>query len=238
MLQLDQVTHTYDGHYGIRGVSLHVPRGSLFVVCGANGAGKTTLLSVVCGLLPPEGGRLSVSDPAAPAGRALLTAHTPRTGFGYLGDATTTDPHLSAWEWLGYAAAVKGAAIDLDEAALYRTTLELDGQPLDAAIHTLSFGNQRKVALWAEFLTTRSVLVLDEPLLGLDPGAIEGFNSAARRFVGTGRSILLSTHLLAEAEAIATHVAFLRDGELVRAGPRAEIVGDRSLRAAFLEGTG
>jgi ABC-2 type transport system ATP-binding protein len=234
MLDLEHLERRYDGRGGVTDVSVHVPAGAIYVLCGANGAGKTTTLSVISGLLFARKGTLRVAGRDGEPRALPLDRYAPRTGFGFVGDQPVLDGALTGWQWLAFAAAVKQCPVDTAAASQLATELALDDATPHYPIHSLSFGNQRKIALWAELATTSHLLVLDEPLIGLDPIAIEAFNESARRFVSSGRSILLSTHLLAEAEGLATHVGFIHDGRTVREAAMEEIHAEGRLRDAFL----
>lgn len=235
MLNLKHLERRHDGRGGITDISIHVPAGAIYILCGANGAGKTTTLSVISGLLFAPKGELRFAGRDGRARTLPLGRYTPRTGFGFVGDHPILDEALTGWQWLEFAAAVKQCQVDRAAAMQLAAEFALDEATPNLPIHSLSFGNQRKVALWAEMATTRDLLVLDEPLVGLDPIAIEAFNVSAHRFVASGRSILLSTHLLAEAESLATHVSFIHDGRTVREAAMAEIRGEGRLRDAFLK---
>lgn len=237
LLELLRLECRYDGRGGVTDVSLRLAEGAIYVLCGANGAGKTTTLAVLAGLqLGATRGRLRIvrggisSD--VPLGR-----YTGRAGFGFVGDAPVLDTELTPWQWFAYARAIKQSHSAAAEATELAELLALPREALSEPIGSLSYGTQRKVAIWTEIATTAGVLLLDEPLIGLDPASIAGFERAARRFFAApGRAILLSTHLLAEAETLATHAGFIRDGRSVWEGSLEEIhAGSGSLRTAFLE---
>lgn len=235
MLRLEHLERTYGGVGGVTDASVHVPAGAIYVLCGRNGAGKTTALSVVTGRLFSQRGSLAVGEPAQ---TIPLDRPAARPGLGYVSDQPALDPALTPWQWLAFAAAVKGAPRDTAAERDLADVLLMDEELLHTPIRSLSFGNRRKAALWTELATTRGTLVLDEPLIGLDPPSIEGFHAAARAFVRTGRSILMSTHHLREAEALATHAGILHDGRTLREGPLAEFRGAGSLHEAYMEAVG
>jgi ABC-2 type transport system ATP-binding protein len=227
MLHLSHLARQYRGRGGVTDVTLTVPAGSIYVLCGANGSGKTTTLSVLSGLLYAEAGTLRLAGEAVPLERPAR-----RAGLSYVPDTPVADEALTGRQWLAYVAGVRGMR-DLAELAPYAELLAVEAAALETPIRTLSFGNRRKVVLLAELLTTTRVLLLDEPLIGLDPTAIEGFHAAARHFVAAGRSILFSTHLLREAEALATHVGILHRGKSVADGTLDEVKASGTLHEAF-----
>jgi ABC-2 type transport system ATP-binding protein len=231
LLELSHLKRQYDGAGGVTDVSIAVPRGSVYALCGPNGSGKTTTLSVLAGLFYAEAGRLVVDGRAVPLDRWAR-----RPGLGFVADEPLLDDALTPWQWVAFVASLKGVppAQDAGECA---TVLALDAAALAVPIHTLSGGTRRKVAIWTEFVTTSLAVVLDEPLVGLDPQAINGFHELMRRYVASGRAVILSTHLLREAEAIASHVGVIAGGVTRVQGPLPEVRGDKSLFDTFLEVT-
>lgn len=232
MLELSHLERTYNGVGGVTDVSLTVPDGAIYALCGANGAGKTTVLSVVCGLLFAKKGSLRLRGEDVPLDRFHA-----RHGLGWVGHDPAIDPALNGWQWAAFVRGVKAVhwpASALESALRLGLTVSL----LDQSVGTLSQGNRRKVVLWVELMTTSALLVMDEPLVGLDPPGIQGFNRLCREFVADGRSILMSTHLLGEAEATATHVGILQGGKLQTEGELQSILVGRTLHQAFSDTLG
>lgn len=231
LLELSGLSRTFGGSGGVTNVSLCVPPASIYVLCGANGAGKTTTMSVLAGLLFASVGRLFLDHQQIPLDREAR-----RPGLGFVQDDPYLDPDLTPEQWLGFLRALKQCEgyVDARETA---DALRLSSSELRSRIGELSFGTRRKVALWTEFASTGRLLLLDEPLIGLDPPSIAGFRDVAAQFATGGRSILMSTHLLAEAETIATHVGIMSDGGNVREGTLSKMVGSGSLLQSFLQGT-
>jgi ABC-2 type transport system ATP-binding protein len=227
VILLESLERRYRGKGGVTDVRLTVPAGAIYVLCGANGSGKTTTLSVLAGLLFSRHGSLELNGRAVP-----LDRFAPRPGLSYIPDTPVLDDALTGWQWLTFVAAIRRERRpeNVDE---YVRLLQLDPGRLASRIRTLSFGNRRKVALLAALATSRTALLLDEPLIGLDPAAIQGFHDAARHFVSSGRSILLSTHLLREAESLATHAGILHDGRTVAEGTLDDVRASGSLHDAF-----
>ena len=228
LFELWHLKRQYDGAGGVTDVSMSVPNGAVYALCGANGSGKTTTLSVLAGLMYAESGRLTLSGNSIPLDRWAR-----RDGFGFVADEPVLDDALTPWQWLEFVASLKRVQ-PADAAESDARMLTLMPDALHQPIYTLSGGTRRKVALWTEFVTASAAVVLDEPLAGLDPLAIHGFHQLVRRYVTTGRAVVLSTHLLHEAEAIATHVGVLAGGVTRLEGPVADVCGDRSLLATFL----
>lgn len=232
LLDLRGLRRTFNADAGVFDVSLSVPQGAVYVLCGPNGAGKTTTLSVVAGLLFASTGSLRLQGRNIPLDRSA-----PRAGMGYVPEMPVLDPRLTPLQWAQFVADLKGVALDPSWEE-WADRLLLTPDHLSRRSADLSFGNRRKVALWVEFVTADTLILADEPHIGLDPLAIEGFHDAARRYVESGRSIVISTHLLREAEAVATHVGVLADGRTVASGPIRELSAEGALTDLFARAVG
>jgi ABC-2 type transport system ATP-binding protein len=229
LLRLSHLERTYDGQGGVRDVSIAIPSGAVYVLCGPNGAGKSTTLNVIAGLLFARDGTLEIDGRPVP-----LDAPTQRPGIGLIADTPFLDDELTGWQWAAFVTELKGSPWP-ENATRSAGLLRLQPDELATPIRRLSFGTRRKVALWVEFLTTDRLLLLDEPFIGLDPPSIDGMVTLAREFVTTGRSVLLSTHLLREVEVLATHVGFLDAGRMLAEGPISLTLNGESLQHAFLK---
>lgn len=228
MIRLEQLQRTYPGGGGVHGVRLHAPAGSVYALVGPNGAGKTTTLGVLTGHLFTRTGSLSIDGQAI-----ALDRHAVRPGMASVSFDPVMDPALTAWEWLGYAAALRGAAAGV-QGMVWAERLLIAPASLDRPIGTLSDGNRRKAALWSAMQLAERVLVLDEPLTGLDPSSILAFEGAVRAFAAEGRTVVLSTHLLPQAERLATHVGMIVAGRTVAEGTVDEVCQGRTLEERFM----
>ncbi|MBZ5733085.1 ABC transporter ATP-binding protein [Nocardioides sp. TRM66260-LWL] len=207
-----------DGFEAVRGLDLDVPRGCVMALLGVNGAGKTSALEVIEGLAPATGGAVRVLglDPVADR-RALR----PRLGVllqtsGLPGDLTVLDVLRM---WAGTLSRPRPLGDVLDEMALTRLA--------GTRVVALSGGERRRLDLACTLLGSPELVVLDEPTTGLDPESrrrVWGLITALRDAGGT---VLLSTHHLEEAEALADQVALMATGRIVRVGTLAEIVADQ-----------
>jgi ABC-2 type transport system ATP-binding protein len=210
-----------DGFVAVAGVDFTVQRGQVVGLLGPNGAGKTTTLRVLLGLSRPTQGELLVF------GHRLRPGGTVLTRLGALVEGPGFLPHLSGLKNLQLYWRSTGRPADearLDEA------LEIAG--LGDAIHRkvrkYSHGMKQRLAIAQAMLGLPELLVLDEPTDGLDPPQIAEMRTVLHRYAaaGSGRAVLLSSHLLAEVEQTCTHVVVMHKGEVVADGPVDEIVGD------------
>jgi ABC-2 type transport system ATP-binding protein len=210
--ELDRATKRFGRTAALEGVSLAIPRGSVVALLGANGAGKTTALSLLVGLRRPDEGaaRLFGGDPRHPGTRARLGATPQESGF---------PPTLRVRELLELVAAHYRAPADRRE-LLQRFGLD---DVADRQAGGLSGGQRRRLALALALIGSPELIVLDEPTTGLDVESRRATWAALRDFVGAGGTILLTTHYLEEAEALATSIAVIDRGRIVALGTTTEI---------------
>jgi ABC-2 type transport system ATP-binding protein len=219
------------------GVDLEVPRGVAFGFLGANGAGKTTLIRLLLGLARPTSGTMRLLGRELPGGSAEALARV-----GAIIEEPRFHPHLSGRENLHvHAAARDRAAHDRIDGALTRVGLAARA---DEKVKTYSLGMRQRLGVARCLLSDPELLILDEPMNGLDPAGILEFRHLIRELVGEGRTVLLSSHLLDEVEKTCDIVAIVDDGrviaqgtigEITRGGPRAiDIVAHNAVDAARL----
>jgi ABC-2 type transport system ATP-binding protein len=221
----------------LESIDLEVPRGSAFGFLGPNGAGKTTLIRLLLGLAEPTSGRIRLLGHDMPHGRAEALARV-----GAIIEEPRFHAHLSGHENLFvHAAARDKAAHGRIEGSLARVGLTARASD---KVKTYSLGMRQRLGVARSLLADPELLILDEPLNGLDPAGILEFRRLIRELVDEGRTVLLSSHLLDEVEKVADYAAIVDQGhvvaqgsigDLTRGGPRAiEIVSDSHLRAASL----
>lgn len=207
-----------DGYRAVDGVSFRVERGQVLGLLGPNGAGKTTTLRVLMGLIVPTSGSIRVfGQEIVPGAPVLARLGAFVEGPGFL-------PHLTGAENLRLYWAASGRPV---EAAQFDTVLEIAGlgDSLNRKVKTYSHGMQQRLAIAQAMLGLPEVLVLDEPTNGLDPPQIAEMRVVLGRYAATGRTVIVSSHLLAEVEQTCTHVVVMHRGRLVAAGSVAEVAG-------------
>jgi ABC-2 type transport system ATP-binding protein len=218
-------------------VDLEVPRGVAFGFLGANGAGKTTLIRLLLGLANPTSGTMRLLGHDLSSGSAAALARV-----GAIIEEPRFHPHLTGCENLHvHAAARERAAHDRIDGALARVGLAARA---DEKVKTYSLGMRQRLGVARCLLSDPELLILDEPMNGLDPAGILEFRHLIRELVGEGRTVLLSSHLLDEVEKTCDVVAIVDEGrvvaqgtigEMVRGGPRAiDIVASNAVEAATL----
>ena len=213
-----------DGFRAVSDLTLRVERGQVLGLLGPNGAGKTTTLRMVLGLIHPSEGEIRLfGHRVAPGAPVLSRVGAFVEGPGFL-------PHLSGLAnlqlfWQATGRPEQDARIDV--------ALEIAG--LDDDIHrkvrTYSHGMKQRLAIAQAMLGLPELLVLDEPTNGLDPPQIREMRDVLAQYAATGRTVVISSHLLAEVEQTCSHVVVMQSGRLVAQGPVAELVGAASSTA-------
>ncbi|MGX1369895.1 ABC-2 type transport system ATP-binding protein [Streptomyces canus] len=204
--------------YAVRDLSFRVEKGQVLGLLGPNGAGKTTTLRMLMGLIRPDGGEVRVFGHAiAPGAPVLSRVGAFVEGAGFL-------PHLSGRENLELYWQATGRP---PEDAHLEEALEIAGlgDALARAVRTYSQGMRQRLAIAQAMLGLPDLLILDEPTNGLDPPQIREMREVMIRYAAAGRTVIVSSHLLAEVEQSCTHLVVMDHGQLVQAGPVKEIVG-------------
>lgn len=205
------LTKRYAGATVVDGVDLQVPRGECFGLLGPNGAGKTTILRMILGLTPPDGGQLHVLGEPVPA-----RARAMRARMGVVPQIDNLDPDFTVRENLYTYASYHGIGRD---AAAPRVAELLDFAALtakaDAPIGALSGGMKRRLTLARALVNDPQLVVLDEPSTGLDPQARQHIWQKLRALQREGRTLLLTTHYMEEAERLCDRLAIMDGGRVI-----------------------
>lgn len=224
-LILDRLSKQYKNKIAVDRVSLRLKPG-VYGLLGANGAGKTTLMRMICGILKPTSGTVSLD------GRDVTTEEY-RAVLGYLPQDFGYYPEFTGWDFLLYMAALKGQ----NKACAKRKTKELLKLVAleDVAkkkIKTYSGGMKQRLGVAQVLLNEPQLLVLDEPTAGLDPKERVRFRNLIAE-LGKENIVLLSTHIVSDIEHIADEVLLMKDGQLIYQGAWDEQKGD--LEEFYLE---
>jgi ABC-2 type transport system ATP-binding protein len=218
-LRFEGVSKAYkDGFVAVRDLSFEVRRGQVLGLLGPNGAGKTTSLRMLMGLIRPTEGRISIFGHAAGPGAPVLSR------LGSFVEGTGLQPHLSGRDNLTLYWAATGRPLEdahMDEA------IEVAGlgTAIDKRVRSYSQGMRQRVAIAQAMLGLPDLLVLDEPTNGLDPPQIHAMREVLRSYAATGRTVIVSSHLLSEIEQTCSHVVVMAKGQKIAQGTVEDIVG-------------
>ena len=216
LIEIEKLVKEYDGHRALAGVDLAIAAGGTVGLLGPNGAGKTTLVEILEGLREPTSGRATVFglDPRRDA-KAL------RLKIGVQLQATALPQELRVSEVLRLYAALYPRTL-APRAVLEQ--VELTGKER-ALVRTLSGGERQRLALALALLHDPELLILDEPTAALDPVARRGVHAIVERLAAAGKTVVLTTHYIEEAEKLCKRVILLRQGEVVADGSPFELIG-------------
>jgi len=218
-LRFEGVTKAYkDKFVAVRDLSFEVRRGQVLGLLGPNGAGKTTSLRMLMGLITPTAGRITVFGHEAGPGAPVLSR------LGSFVEGTGLQPHLTGRDNLRLYWAATGRPA---EDAHMAEAIEVAGlgKAIDRPVRRYSQGMRQRVAIAQAMLGLPDLLVLDEPTNGLDPPQIHAMREVLRSYAQTGRTVIVSSHLLAEIEQTCTHVVVMAKGQKIAQGTVEEIVG-------------
>ncbi len=227
MIRLDRLSKRYGALQALDGVSLAVPQGCLYGLLGPNGAGKTTCLRILCTLLAPDAGQVSIAGIDA-----LADPRAAREQLGYVAQEVAIDKILSGRELLELQASL----YHLGSVAARRRIDELTellgmAEWLDRRCGTYSGGMRRRLDLACGLLHSPAVLVLDEPTVGLDIESRAALWQVLQDLRDGGTTVLLSSHYLEEVDALADRLAILDGGRVIAEGTpddlKRELGGDR-----------
>ena len=231
VLEVSHYRKEYRGKVAVRDLSLVVAPGEICGFIGHNGAGKTTLIRSVVGAQPPTSGTIRVcgtdvwAEPVAAKRR-----------MAYVPDNPDVYDFLTGVQYLDLIADVFGVGADVrrrrvDELAGRLELADALGEPVSAYSH----GMRQKLVLVGALLHDPTLLVLDEPFVGLDPSASHELKAMLRERAAAGGAVFFSSHVLEVVEKLCDTVAVIRRGELVASGPTDEVRGSESLEDVFLE---
>jgi ABC-2 type transport system ATP-binding protein len=213
-IEVEGLSKAYGAHEAVRGLSFSVRRGEVFGLLGPNGAGKTTTVEILEGYRQRDGGSASVLgyDPGRrPAGL--------RERVGIVLQSCGTYPHLTVRETVAHWASLYAHPRAVDE-VIALAGLEAAA---DRRARTLSGGQARRLDLALALIGDPDLIFLDEPTTGFDPAARRAAWETIRALRDLGKTILLTTHYLDEAQALADRVAIVKDGEILAEGPPGEL---------------
>jgi ABC-2 type transport system ATP-binding protein len=239
MIRLEGLTKAYGKFVAVNHIDLHVPRGELFGFLGPNGAGKTTTLRMIAGIMQPTAGRIWLGGDDLLANPLKAKAR-----LGFIPDRPFLYEKLTGAEFLRFVAGLYrqdgevvekriDELLDVFELAVWKHEL----------VESYSHGMRQKLIISSALIHRPECIVVDEPMVGLDPKAARLLKDIFRQFVDRGGTVLMSTHTLEVAEAMCDRIAIIQQGNVVARGTMAELrqqtaTGDGTLEELFLKLTG
>ncbi len=239
MIRLSGVTKRYGAFTAVHPLDLHVQRGELFGFLGPNGAGKTTTIRMVAGVLQPTSGSIDIGDV-----NMLREPVRAKRTIGYIPDRPSLYEKLTGAEFLRFVSGLwgrEGAAADRRADELLRL-FDLEAWK-DTLIESYSHGMRQKLLISSALVHGPEVIIVDEPMVGLDPKGARQIKDLLRTFAQQGGTVFLSTHTLEVAEALCDRIAILHQGRIRALGTMAELrqeaeAGTGGLEDVFLKLTG
>lgn len=231
MIEVSHLTKQYGNHLAVDDVSFTVADGQICGLLGPNGAGKSTIMNILTGYLSATSGQVTVAGHPLPE-----EADAAKACVGYLPEQPPLYPEMTVQEYLTFAAELKGVkkAERKEQVcrAARRTGLET---VLPRLIRSLSKGYKQRVGIAQALLGSPRLIILDEPTVGLDPAQVIEIRKLIRE-LGRAHTVILSSHILSEVQAVCQQILILSKGHLAAAGSLEELTADgRSLEEVFLE---
>lgn len=231
MIEVSHLTKQYGNHLAVDDVSFTVADGQICGLLGPNGAGKSTIMNILTGYLSATSGQVTVAGHPLPE-----EADAAKACVGYLPEQPPLYPEMTVQEYLAFAAELKGVkkAERKEQVcrAARRTGLEA---VLPRLIRSLSKGYKQRVGIAQALLGSPRLIILDEPTVGLDPAQVIEIRKLIRE-LGRAHTVILSSHILSEVQAVCQQILILSKGHLAAAGSLEELTSDgKSLEEVFLE---
>ena len=234
MIEVSHLTKKYGGHLAVDDVSFTVEDGQIYGLLGPNGAGKSTIMNILTGYLSATSGQVTVAGHSLPE-----EADEAKACVGYLPEQPPLYPEMTVGEYLNFVTELKKVprAQRKEQVlrAARRTGLE---KVLPRLIRSLSKGYKQRVGIAQALLGSPKIIILDEPTVGLDPAQVIEMRKLIRE-LGKAHTVILSSHILSEVQAVCQQVLILSKGKLAASGTLQELTADgRSLEEVFLALTG
>jgi len=214
LMRVSDLVKHYGEVHAVDGISFSIPRASVFTLLGPNGAGKTTTLEILEGIRDPDGGEIEVFG-----SRLRRVTRDVKERMGVLLQDANFEPYLRVREVVGLFCSFFRSHLSVDE-ILERVALK---EKANAYMKTLSGGQQQRLAVGVALVNDPDLVFLDEPTTGLDPQARRNIWSIVTDLKVEGKTIILTTHYMEEAEALSDHVCIMDHGRIIAEGSPREL---------------
>ena len=239
MIRIENLSKAYGKFLAVDHINLEVPKGELYGFLGPNGAGKTTTLRMIAGIIRPTEGRIWLGGDDV-----IANPLAAKMRLGFIPDRPFVYDKLTGGEFLRFVAGLYGQEGDVVERRIDELleVFELSNWK-DELVESYSHGMRQKLIISSALIHRPECIVVDEPMVGLDPRAARLLKVMFRQFVDRGGTVLMSTHTLEVAEAMCDRIAIIQKGKIAAHGTMAELreqtaSGNASLEDLFLRLTG
>ena len=235
MIKVNGVTKRFGEKVAVNNANFEVKPGEIFGFLGPNGAGKTTTIKMIVGLLSPDQGNISVSGV-----NVVTDSIESKTKFSYVPDNPDIYDNMTAYQYLNFIADVYQVSLEDRRARIneYASLFEISDD-LNDYLKGFSHGMKQKIALIGALVSDPDVLILDEPMVGLDAKSAFNLKNVMRDRCQKGKSVFFSTHVMEVAEKVCDKVCIIKSGNIIANGSvedlRAKAGSNKSLEQLFLE---
>ena len=213
-IKITGLSKDFDSFKAVKNVNLQVEKKEIYALVGPNGAGKTTLIKMLVGLLLPTTGQIEIGGIDI-----LKSPEAAKAKIGYVSDDPIAYPFLTGEEFIILTARLRGMTKEIIfEKLQWLKEIFPIGEIFFQPIVNYSRGNREKIAFLSALIASPEILIIDEPIVGLDPQSIEIFGRELKKFTQNGGTVFFATHILPFAQKYATKAAIINQGEIVWEG--------------------
>jgi ABC-2 type transport system ATP-binding protein len=231
VIQVQDLVKKYGAHRAVDGISFTVERGELFGLLGPNGAGKTTTIKMIAGVLEPSAGTITIGGVDM-----LKQPEAAKRKIGFIPDRPYLYEKLTAMEFLKFTADLYGVPAEIYRANARKNLAMFSlADWADELIESYSHGMKQRLIMSAALLHEPEIIIVDEPMVGLDPAAIIMVKDLFQSLARDGVSVFMSTHTLAVAEDVCDRVGIIHHGRLIASGTTADLQRESNVTDADLE---
>lgn len=210
MIITKELSKKYNGYTALNNLTLNINEGDIFCLLGANGAGKTTTINILLGFISPSSGEASING-------FSVTEHASeiKKNVAYIPETVALYPNLTGMENLKFFSSLAGYKLHQDEVSQLLTKAGLQKNAHQKPLRSYSKGMRQKVGIAIALAKNAKVLLLDEPISGLDPKAANEFSAILKELSAGGTTILMATHDIFRAREVAHRIGIMNEGNLV-----------------------
>ncbi|MBX2974945.1 MAG: ABC transporter ATP-binding protein [Ignavibacteriaceae bacterium] len=209
MLKLDDISKKFGKITVLNKITTDFEKGRITSIVGPNGSGKTTIIKTILGLVKPDSGQILINN------QQINGSHQYRQNIGYMPQLSNFPENLKVYEVINMVSDLRGLKPQIDEKLL--NSIKLNAE-LNKGIKTLSGGNKQKLSAYLALVFNPSFIILDEPTAGLDPVVSCSFKKRILKERESGKTIILTSHIMSEIEELSDNIIFLLEGRIVYSG--------------------